>query len=152
VDTASTGHTLLLLDVTGAFHRQVMKDAGIDPKRITTPLMRLQNPGLSRVVLVTLAETTPVAEAIELQDELRRAGIEPFGWVVNAVLVGTNTSDRVLRARARLQVPQLTKISNVARHVWIAKFDPALVERNACPPGTGASPSALRCTQSAAAP
>jgi arsenite-transporting ATPase len=92
IDTAPTGHTLLLLDVTGAFHCHVMRDTTV------APLMRLQSPSFSRDVLVTLAETTPVAEAAALQDDLRRANIEPFGWVLNAVLAGTGTTDRVLQA------------------------------------------------------
>ena len=56
-------------------------------------------------MLVALAETTPVAEAAELQADLRRAGIEPFGWVLNAVLAGSGTTDPLLQARARLEVP-----------------------------------------------
>ena len=94
-----------LLDVTGAFHRQVMHDATTAPGRITTPLMRLQDPSFCRVVLVALAETTPVAEAAELQADLRRAGIEPFGWVLNAVLAGSGTTDPVLRAGLAWKCP-----------------------------------------------
>jgi arsenite-transporting ATPase len=128
IDTAPTGHTLLLLDVTGAFHRQVMHDTRMSPNRITTPLMRLQDPSFSRLVLVALAETTPVAEAAELQADLRRAGIEPFGWVLNAVLAGTGTTDPVLRARARLEHAQLPRVAALATRVWLARFDPALAE------------------------
>ena len=131
IDTAPTGHTVLLLDVTGAFHRQVMHDATTAPGRITTPLMRLQDANFCRVVLVALAETTPVAEAAELQADLRRAGIEPFGWVVNAVLAGSGTTDPVLRARARREVSQLRRVrTELARNVWVAPFDPVLAEGN----------------------
>ncbi len=125
IDTAPTGHTLLLLDVTGAFHRQIMHDTSINPKRITTPLMRLQDPHYSRVVLVTLPESTPVAEASDLQDDLRRAGIEPFGWVLNACLSGSGTADAVLSARARLELPHFARVSaTLARRVWVAPWEP----------------------------
>ena len=134
IDTAPTGHTLLLLDVTGAFHRQVMHDANVAPGRITTPLMRLQDPRFSRVVLVALAETTPVAEAAELQDDLRRASIEPFGWVLNAVLAASATADPVLRARARLEVPQIRRVAELASRVWLAPFDPTLAEHDPAAP------------------
>ena len=79
---------------------------------VVTPLMRLQDPGYSRVLIVTLAETT-VAEAAELQDDLRRAGIELFGWVVNATLCGSRTADPVLRARAALEHAQLARIATL---------------------------------------
>ena len=130
IDTAPTGHTLLLLDVTGAFHRQVMHDAVVPSGRITTPLMRLQDPTFSRLILVTLAETTPVAEAAELQTDLRRAGIEPFGWVLNAVLADTGTTDPVLQARARLELTQMRRVTELANHVWLAPFEPALAEHD----------------------
>ncbi len=56
---------------------------------MVTPLMRLQDPAYTRVLLVTLPETTPVSEASALQDDLRRAGIEPYGWVVNKAMAIT---------------------------------------------------------------
>ncbi|MGD9703907.1 MAG: arsenical pump-driving ATPase [Acidimicrobiia bacterium] len=126
IDTAPTGHTLLLLDVTGSFHRQVVQDVGTKLRNVVTPLMRLQDPEFSRVLIVTLAETTPVAEAAELQDDLRRAGIEPFGWVVNATLAGSGTADRVLQARAGLERAQLKRIERVARRTWVLPWSPDL--------------------------
>jgi arsenite-transporting ATPase len=130
IDTAPTGHTLMLLDVTGAFHRQVMHDTAIPVERITTPLMRLQDPMFSRVVLVALPESTPVAEAADLQADLRRAGIEPFGWVLNDLLTGTGTADPVLATRAQLELPQLRRVADLARRVWQVGFDPALAEHD----------------------
>ncbi|MCC6178975.1 MAG: arsenical pump-driving ATPase [Chloroflexi bacterium] len=132
IDTAPTGHTLLLLDVTGAFHRQVMQEADTIPGRIRTPLMRLQDASYSRLILVALAETTPVSEAAELQDDLRRAGIEPFGWVINASLAATDTADPVLRDRARLELPHIARVvETLARRVWLAPWDPAIAEHDA---------------------
>jgi arsenite-transporting ATPase len=84
LDTAPTGHTLLLMDATGAYHRQMTREfESSAAARVVTPLMRLQDPAYTRIVLVTLPEITPVSEAAALQDGLRRARIEPFAWVVN---------------------------------------------------------------------
>lgn len=76
MDTAPTGHTLLLLDATGAYHREVAKRMG-DKGHYLTPMMQLQDPERTKIMLVTLPETTPVLEAAGLQEDLRRAGIEP---------------------------------------------------------------------------
>ena len=79
VDTAPTGHTLLLLDATGSYHREIARQMG-ENTNFTTPLMRLQDPNATKVLLVTLAETTPVLdEAAGLQADLQRAGIRPLG-------------------------------------------------------------------------
>lgn len=113
LDTAPTGHTLLLMDATGAYHRQMTKNMPADLHgRITTPLMRLQDPSYARIILVTLPETTPVSEAAELQQDLRRAKIEPYAWVVNRSLLGTSTTDPVLRARMIGEQAQITRIRN----------------------------------------
>ncbi len=111
LDTAPTGHTLLLMDATGAYHRQMLRD--LDPGtggRLSTPLMRLQDPSWTRVLLVTLAETTPVSEAAALQADLRRARIEPFGWVVNRSLAAAGTTDPILAARARAELAQIARV------------------------------------------
>ncbi|MGD9751990.1 MAG: ArsA-related P-loop ATPase [Acidimicrobiia bacterium] len=117
IDTAPTGHTLLLLDVTGSFHRQVMQ-GGLPAGHVVTPLMWLQDPAFTKLLLVTLAESTPVSEAEALQEDLRRAGIEPYGWVVNAVLSGSGMRDPVLASRARLEARHLRRVEQVAARVW----------------------------------
>lgn len=99
VDTAPTGHTLLLLDATGSYHREVVRhlQPGV---HVVTPMMRLQNPKLTKMLVVTLPETTPVLEAESLQADLRRAGIEPWAWVINSSLAAASPSDPLLVARA----------------------------------------------------
>lgn len=99
VDTAPTGHTLLLLDAAQAYHRQVERTQGTLPGSVRRLLPRLRDPAYARVVLVTLPEATPVHEAMALQDDLRRAGIAPFAWVINQSFAIVDTDDPVLRAR-----------------------------------------------------
>lgn len=114
LDTAPTGHTLLLLDATGSYHRDVMRTAAKGPGRMVTPLMRLQDPAYTRVLIVALPETTPVLEAERLQADLRRAGIEPWGWVLNRSLAAAGPTDPVLSARAALE---LAHVEHVRREI-----------------------------------
>jgi arsenite-transporting ATPase len=108
LDTAPTGHTLLLLDATGAYHRQtVATEANEHSGRIVTPLMKLRDPNHTKIVLVSLAEPTPVSEAAELQADLRRAQIEPFAWVINASLAAAGSNDPCLRQRVATELEQI---------------------------------------------
>ena len=109
MDTAPTGHTLLLLDATGSYHREVTRQLG-DGIRLTTPMMRLQDPEQTKVILVTLAETTPVLEAAELQADLERAGITPWAWIVNNSIAAAAPTSALLVARARNEVPELEHV------------------------------------------
>lgn len=110
LDTAPTGHTLLLLDATGAYHREVLRTSKLDPERVVTPMMRLRDPEHTRVLVVTLPETTPVLEAERLQADLRRAGIEPYAWVVNHSLAASPVSDPVLASRAAAEIPLIERV------------------------------------------
>jgi len=109
MDTAPTGHTLLLLDATGSYHRDVTRHAK-PGMRLTTPMMRLQDPAQTKILIVTLAETTPVLEAAALQEDLRRAGIEPWAWVINASLAAAGPTDALLVARSRAEVAQIARV------------------------------------------
>ncbi|NMG54095.1 arsenical pump-driving ATPase [Aromatoleum aromaticum] len=111
MDTAPTGHTLLLLDATGAYHREVarhMDKSGV--AQFTTPMLQLQDPAQTKVLVVTLAETTPVLEAASLQADLRRAGIEPWAWIINNSLAATTTAAPMLRRRAGQEWAQIEAV------------------------------------------
>jgi arsenite/tail-anchored protein-transporting ATPase len=110
LDTAPTGHTLLLLDTAGAYHREVLRNAPGGAGRITTPLMRLQDPSFARILVATLPEGTPVEEARMLQEDLRRAGIEPWAWIVNRSLAATGPTDPLLARRADLELPLIRRV------------------------------------------
>jgi arsenite-transporting ATPase len=99
LDTAPTGHTLLLLDATEAYHREVARKASDMPEEVRRLLPRLRDAAFTRVLLVTLPEATPVHEAAALQEDLRRAHIEPFAWVINQSFARSGSRDPVLLAR-----------------------------------------------------
>ncbi|MBX7098746.1 MAG: arsenical pump-driving ATPase [Myxococcaceae bacterium] len=128
LDTAPTGHSLLLMDATGAYHRQALRDLGpgLNPTRLTTPLMRLQDPALTHVVIVTLPETTPVSQAAALQEDLRRAKVEPFAWVVNRSLSAAGAHEPLLAAKLEGERRQLRRIANgLAKRVFVVPWRPA---------------------------
>jgi arsenite-transporting ATPase len=123
MDTAPTGHTLLLLDATGAYHRQMTQDMGTVQGRIVTPLMRLQDADYTRVILVALPETTPVSEAASLQEDLRRASIEPWAWVVNRSMARTGTTDPLLQRRIAGEAVQIARIrGGLAQRLFLLPF------------------------------
>ncbi|WP_306364119.1 arsenical pump-driving ATPase [Nocardia sp. CC227C] len=110
VDTAPTGHTLLLLDATGSYHREIARQLG-DSRAYTTPLMRLRDPAHTKVVVVTLPERTPVLEATELAADLERAGIRPWAWVINNSLAAAGPTAPLLRRRAIREVDEISRVT-----------------------------------------
>jgi arsenite-transporting ATPase len=124
LDTAPTGHSLLLMDATGAYHRQMVRELeGQANSRIVTPLMRLQDPSYTKIILVTLPETTPVSQAQALQTDLRRAKIEPFAWVINKSVLAAGTQDPLLGARLAGEQAQLDRVtSGLAKQTYLVPW------------------------------
>ena len=113
LDTAPTGHSMLLMDATGAYHRQMVRELeSHGTARLVTPLMRLQDPEYTQIILVTLPETTPVLQAEALQQDLRRAHIEPFAWVINKSILAAGTHDPLLQARLIGEAKQMGRVEN----------------------------------------
>lgn len=112
LDTAPTGHTLLLLDATEAYHRELGRQTRTThhSEAISKLLPRLRDPEFSRILLVTLPEATPVHEAAALQNDLRRAGIEPHAWVINQIMANVETTDPLLTARGQAEIRFLNEV------------------------------------------
>jgi arsenite/tail-anchored protein-transporting ATPase len=110
LDTAPTGHTLLLLDATQSYHREVAKSVDDLPDEVKSLLPRIRDPQFTKVVIVTLPEATPTHEASALQEDLRRAGIEPHGWIVNRCFAVSDTQDPTLCAKG---MDELTYIDEI---------------------------------------
>jgi len=112
MDTAPTGHTLLL-DATGSYDREIQRQMGGKGIHFTTPMMQLQDPKQTKVLLVTLAETTLVLEAANLQADLRRAGIEPWAWIVNNSVAAARPISALLRQRAHNERAEIDAVAGI---------------------------------------
>lgn len=153
LDTAPTGHTLLLLDATGAYHRDIVRAYKAEHTgRITTPLMRLGDPALTKILLVALAETTPVMEAAELQADLRRAGIESYAWIINSSLAAAGSNDPVLHQRVVRELEQIAAVQTQhAKRVAIVPWqteEPVGAERLRRLAGSNVAPRVARASAS----
>ena len=125
LDTAPTGHTLLLLDAAEAYHRDVARSQADVPDAVRRLLPTLRDRSAAKIVVVTLPEATPVHEALRLQDDLKRAGIEPFAWVVNQTLLGIDVTDPVLRARRTAEARYLAEVRDAGpAHVAAVRWMP----------------------------
>jgi arsenite-transporting ATPase len=125
LDTAPTGHTLLLLDATEAYHREIARKASNLPEEVLLLLPRLRDPRFTRVLIVTLPEATPVHEAAALQADLQRAQIEPFAWVINQSFARSDTRDPLLRARGAAERSFILEVTRgLARRTAIVPWVP----------------------------
>lgn len=122
IDTAPTGHTLLLLDASQAYSKEIERSTGEVPESTRKLLPQIRNQEETSVVIVTLAEATPVLEASRLQDDLRRASINPKWWIINQSLFATQTNDSILKAKAN------------AENEWIQEVNEKLAEKCAIIP------------------
>jgi arsenite-transporting ATPase len=114
IDTAPTGHTLLLLDSTQSYHKEVERTKGEIPISVQRLLPRLRDEKQTEVVIVTLPEATPVYEAERLKDDLQRAGINNRWWVVNQCLSFVDTTNPILSARAESEKEWIQKVNEIS--------------------------------------
>jgi len=111
IDTAPTGHTLLLLDSTQSYHREIERSQGDIPESVKNLLPRLRDADETEVIIVTLAETTPVYEDMRLEDDLKRAGIHSKWWIINSSLYATETTNQLLKAKASNEIEWINKVN-----------------------------------------
>ncbi len=120
IDTAPTGHMLLLLDAANAYHREVERSLAYIPESVRQLLPQLRNLDFTKILIVTLPEATPVHEAARLQEDLRRAQITPFAWVINQSFYASGTCDPVLAERGALEVRYIEEVQNkLAKRVFL---------------------------------
>jgi len=115
IDTAPTGHTLLLLESTQSYNQEIKRSQGDIPESVKKLLPTLKNAEETEVVIVTLAETTPVYEAMRLEDDLKRAGINSKWWVINSSLYATKTTNKILKAKASNEVLWINKVEEISK-------------------------------------
>lgn len=115
IDTAPTGHTLLLLDASQSYHKEVERTHGDIPESVRNLLPRLRDEGETAVVIVTLAEATPVYEAMRLQADLKRAGIHNKWWVINHSMLKTGTKSPLLKTKAMGEIPWINKVDEISK-------------------------------------
>ncbi|WFA08077.1 arsenical pump-driving ATPase [Tissierella sp. Yu-01] len=115
IDTAPTGHTLLLLESTQSYNKEIARTKGDIPESVKNLLPKLKNDNLTEVIIVTLAEATPFYEAKRLQEDLDRAEIFSKWWVINSSLYATNTTNEILRAKASNEIQWINKVNDISK-------------------------------------
>lgn len=115
IDTAPTGHTLLLLDSTQSYHKEIQRSQGDIPESVKKLLPKLRDEKETEVIIVTLAETTPVYEAMRLQKDLERADINSKWWVINSSFYAANTTNNILKVKASNEVQWINKVNEISK-------------------------------------
>lgn len=124
IDTAPTGHTLLLLDAAESYHREVLRKPSGSPESVQRLTPRLRDSTYTHILLVTIPEATPIHEAMQLERDLARANIKPFIWVVNQSLAPLNVSDPILRSRQTQEIAHLEELTNHASRIVLMPWNP----------------------------
>lgn len=114
IDTAPTGHTLLLLDSTQSYNKEIARSNGDIPESVKELLPKLRNKNETEVIIVTLAKTTPVYEAKRLQEDLERASINSKWWIINSSLYATKTENIILKAKASHEIEWINKVNEIS--------------------------------------
>ena len=127
IDTAPTGHTLLLLDAAESYHREVLRSTGNSPENIKRLLSRLTDRKLTKIIIVTLPEPTPVHEAAQLQSDMFRAGITPFAWIVNRSLIPLHIQDQTLSHRRAGELRYFAEVAAISNRTFLVGWK---TERN----------------------
>ncbi|GMA52910.1 hypothetical protein GCM10025857_42670 [Alicyclobacillus contaminans] len=129
IDTAPTGHTLLLLDSSQSYAKEVERTSGEVPESVRRLLPVLQDPEQTEVVMVTLPENTPVYESMRLQEDLNRAKIAHTWWVINNSMLTSGTTNEVLKARAKSEVTWINKVVELSNdHFAVVEWSPIEVK------------------------
>lgn len=115
IDTAPTGHTLLILESTQSYNKEIQRSQGDIPASVKKLLPKLKNENYTEVLIITLAETTPVYEAMRLQNDLKRAGIHSKWWAINSSFYATNTTNEILKVKASNEVQWINKVDDISK-------------------------------------
>jgi arsenite-transporting ATPase len=116
IDTAPTGHTLLLLDTTQSYNKEIARSQGEVSEEVIKLLPRLKDKSETEVIIVTLPETTPVLESTRLMEDLKRAGIYTKWWIINSSIYFSNTENRILKSRANSEIKWINKVAEISKN------------------------------------